>query len=61
VIVLDNVIRDGKVIRTDGADRSVEGARDGFDFIGGHPRLTATALQTVGAKGYDGFAVALVG
>lgn len=60
VIVLDNVIRDGKVLQTDGSDRSVEGARAGFDFIGSHPRLTATALQTVGAKGYDGFAIAIV-
>ena len=59
VIVLDNVIRDGKVIEARD-DRNVEGARAAFDFIGAHPRLTATALQTVGAKGYDGFAIAVV-
>jgi predicted O-methyltransferase YrrM len=61
VIVLDNVIRDGAVIRTDGRDGSVEGARAGFDFLGSHPRIRATALQTVGAKGYDGFAIGIVG
>ena len=60
VIVLDNVIREGAVIREKSNDRSVEGARQGFDFLGSHPRLRATALQTVGAKGYDGFAIAVV-
>jgi predicted O-methyltransferase YrrM len=60
VIVLDNVIRDGEVIKEASGDRSVEGARAGFDFIGSHPRLRATALQTVGSKGYDGFAIAVV-
>lgn len=60
VIVLDNVIRDGAVIRERSGDASVGGARAGFDFLGTHPRLVATALQTVGAKGYDGFAIALV-
>jgi predicted O-methyltransferase YrrM len=60
VIVLDNVIREGGVIREKSGDRSVEGARQGFDFLGSHPRLRATALQTVGAKGYDGFAIAVV-
>jgi predicted O-methyltransferase YrrM len=60
VIVLDNVIRDGRVIEAGSGDRNVEGARAGFDFLGSHPRLRATALQTVGAKGYDGFAVAVV-
>lgn len=61
VIVLDNVIRDGKVIEAQSSDRNVGGARAGFDFLGAHPRLTATALQTVGSKGYDGFAIAVVG
>jgi predicted O-methyltransferase YrrM len=60
VIVLDNVIRDGKVIRENSGDASVGGARAGFEFLGTHPRLAATALQTVGAKGYDGFAIAIV-
>lgn len=60
VIVLDNVIRDGAVIEERSGDGSVEGARAGFDFLGSHPRLRATALQTVGSKGYDGFAIAMV-
>jgi predicted O-methyltransferase YrrM len=58
--VLDNVIREGAVIETDSADVNVEGARGGFDFLGADPRLDATALQTVGSKGYDGFAIAIV-
>lgn len=61
VIVLDNVVREGKVIDPASGDVNVEGARAGFDFIAAHPRLSATALQTVGSKGYDGFAIAIVG
>ncbi|WP_292575294.1 MULTISPECIES: hypothetical protein [unclassified Mesorhizobium] len=41
-------------------DTNVEGAREAFSFIGGHKRLDGTAIQTVGAKGYDGFAIAIV-
>jgi predicted O-methyltransferase YrrM len=61
VIICDNVIRDGTVLKHDGLDASVEGARAAFSFIGGEGRLDATAIQTVGAKGYDGFAIAIVG
>ena len=60
VIVCDNVIRDGAVLNTDGSDANVEGARAAFSFIGGHARLDGTAVQPVGAKGYDGFAIAIV-
>lgn len=60
VIVCDNVIRDGAVVRADSGDANVEGARAAFDFIGNDERLEATAIQTVGAKGYDGFAIAVV-
>ncbi|WP_027055621.1 O-methyltransferase [Mesorhizobium erdmanii] len=60
VIVCDNVIRDGAVINEDGRDANVEGARAAFSFIGGDKRLDGTAIQTVGAKGYDGFAIAIV-
>jgi predicted O-methyltransferase YrrM len=60
VIVLDNVIRDGAVIEAKSGDANVEGARAGFDFLGSNSRLDATALQTVGSKGYDGFAIAIV-
>jgi predicted O-methyltransferase YrrM len=60
VIVCDNVIRDGAVLDEDGSDANVEGARAAFSFIGGEKRLDGTAIQTVGAKGYDGFAIAIV-
>ncbi|MDX8440125.1 O-methyltransferase [Mesorhizobium australafricanum] len=60
VIVCDNVIRDGAVLKEDGRDAYVEGARAAFSFIGSDKRLDGTAIQTVGAKGYDGFAIALV-
>jgi predicted O-methyltransferase YrrM len=60
VIVCDNVIRDGAVLDEDGSDANVEGARAAFSFIGGDKRLDGTAIQTVGAKGYDGFAIAIV-
>jgi predicted O-methyltransferase YrrM len=60
VIVCDNVIRDGAVLNEDGRDANVEGARAAFSFIGGDKRLDGTAIQTVGAKGYDGFAIAIV-
>ena len=60
VIVCDNVIRDGAVVNEDGRDAYVEGARAAFSFIGGDKRLDGTAIQTVGAKGYDGFAIAIV-
>lgn len=60
VIVCDNVIRDGAVVKKNSGDVNVEGARAAFSFIGGEKRLDGTAVQTVGAKGYDGFAIAIV-
>jgi predicted O-methyltransferase YrrM len=60
VIICDNVVRDGAVLNRDGRDESAEGARAAFAFIGGEERLDGTAIQTVGAKGYDGFAIAIV-
>ncbi|MEX0860709.1 MAG: O-methyltransferase [Cucumibacter sp.] len=60
VIVLDNVIRDGAVIKVGTKDDSVEGSRAAFDLLNGDLRLTATAIQTVGLKGYDGFVLAVV-
>ncbi|TGP52566.1 O-methyltransferase [bacterium M00.F.Ca.ET.159.01.1.1] len=60
VIVCDNVIRDGAVVKKNSGDVNVEGARAAFSFIGGEKRLDGTAIQTVGAKGYDGFAIAVV-
>jgi predicted O-methyltransferase YrrM len=61
VIVCDNVIRDGDVIEAKSGDENVQGARAAFDFIGKDKRLDGTAIQTVGVKGYDGFAIAIVG
>jgi predicted O-methyltransferase YrrM len=60
VIVADNVVRDGKVIDLDSADPSIQGVRRFTELVGAEPRLNATVLQTVGSKGYDGFAVATV-
>ena len=60
LIVLDNVVRNGAVLRTDGKDESVRGVRECFSLIETCPRVTATVIQTVGVKGYDGFAIALV-
>lgn len=60
VIILDNVVRSGQVIEAGSTDASIVGTRDAFDFIANHPRLSATALQTVGAKGWDGFAMMVV-
>jgi predicted O-methyltransferase YrrM len=61
IIVCDNVIRDGAVIEAGSKDPNVQGARDVFSFFGHQETLQATALQTVGEKGYDGFAIAIVG
>ena len=60
VIVADNVVRDGAITDPDNTDPSVQGVRRFFDAMANEPRLTATALQTVGCKGWDGFAIAIV-
>ncbi len=59
-IVIDNVVRGGAVADAHSRDASVLGARRVTDAIAAEPRLTATALQTVGAKHHDGFILALV-
>lgn len=59
-IVVDNVIRDGKVIDPSCHDADVEGTRRFNDRLAAEKRVTATEIQTVGSKGYDGFAIALV-
>jgi predicted O-methyltransferase YrrM len=60
VIVVDNVVRGGAVV--DAADTSpdVVGTRATYDLLAAEPRLDTTAIQTVGVKGYDGFAIAVV-
>jgi predicted O-methyltransferase YrrM len=60
LIVIDNVIRGGKVLDADSVDPDIQGIRRTFELLASEPRVTATALQTVGSKGYDGFAVAMV-
>jgi predicted O-methyltransferase YrrM len=60
LIVADNVVRGGAVADGSSTDPSVVGVRAFFAAVAAEPRLRATAIQTVGAKGYDGFAVVLV-
>lgn len=60
VIVTDNVVRNGKVIKANSGDADVEGVRRFAEIVAAEPRLSATVLQTVGSKGYDGFAIAVV-
>ncbi len=60
VIVVDNVVRDGAVADGDSDDPAVQGIRRMSELAAGEPRVTGTAIQTVGTKGYDGFAAFLV-
>lgn len=60
LIVVDNVVRDGAVVDADSEDASVRGIRRFNELAAAEPRVSATAIQTVGSKGYDGFALALV-
>jgi predicted O-methyltransferase YrrM len=60
LIIVDNVVRDGAVIQADNNDERVQGTRRLFDFLANERRVEATALQTVGSKGYDGFVLARV-
>ena len=61
LIVADNVVRGGAVVDADSDDPRVRGVRRFFDLLEEDPRVSATAIQTVGSKGWDGFALALVG
>jgi predicted O-methyltransferase YrrM len=60
VIVADNVVRDGAVADSTTTDPLVAGVRAFNDLVAAEPRADATAIQTVGSKGYDGFALILV-
>ncbi|MEU1478031.1 O-methyltransferase [Streptomyces sp. NPDC001668] len=60
LIVVDNVVRGGRVADPDNPAPDVRGTRTALELIGRHPKLSATAIQTVGSKGYDGFALARV-
>lgn len=59
-IIVDNVVREGGVIDAGSTDERIIGTRALFDMLGANPRLDATAIQTVGAKGWDGFVLARV-
>ena len=59
-IIVDNVVRDGSVLDESGTDAAVIGTRTMLQTMGSDPRLSATAIQTVGVKGYDGLAIAVV-
>ena len=60
MIVVDNVIRDGKVADAASDDPSVIGVRRFNSMLAAEPRVSATTIQTVGSKGYDGLTVAMV-
>lgn len=60
LIVVDNVVRKGEVLDAESADAQVQGIRRMYDAMAAEPRVAATAIQTVGSKGYDGFAFAVV-
>jgi predicted O-methyltransferase YrrM len=60
VLVLDNVVRGGAVIDPDSTDGRVRGVRRFVGMVRDDPRLDATAVQTVGSKGWDGFLLAMV-
>lgn len=60
VIVVDNVVREGAVVDASSDDPSVKGVRRLNEMLAAERRVDSTVLQTVGVKGYDGFAIALV-
>lgn len=60
LIVLDNVIREGAILTPETADARAQATRRTLQVMGEHPRLDTAVLQTVGAKRWDGFAIALV-
>jgi predicted O-methyltransferase YrrM len=60
VIVCDNVVRGGELANATSKDSNVRGARALFETIAEEPKLSAVGMQTVGSKGWDGFAIALV-
>ncbi|GAC1411934.1 MAG: O-methyltransferase [Gemmatimonadaceae bacterium] len=61
LIIVDNVVRNGAVVEADSSDGSVQGVRRFIELLGSRSDLGGTAIQTVGTKGYDGFALVLVG
>ena len=60
LIIVDNVVRSGAIIDPGDSDPNVQGTRRVYEAMAAEPRVSATAIQTVGSKGYDGFALARV-
>jgi predicted O-methyltransferase YrrM len=60
LIIVDNVVRDGAVVDASSTDPDIRGVRRFMEMLAKETRVSATAIQTVGSKGYDGFAIALV-
>ncbi len=60
LIIVDNVVRDGRVIDATSRDPDIQGIRRFNETLAAEPGVCATAIQTVGAKGHDGFAIVLV-
>lgn len=60
LIIIDNVVRDGAILNPATTDPAIQGTRHLFELLHNEPRVSASALQTVDAKGHDGFALALV-
>ena len=60
IIVVDNIARSGRVLDPAPDDRQARAVHDMFEMMGANPRLDTAAIQTVGTKGWDGFAVAIV-
>lgn len=60
LIIADNVIRDGEILNAASSDSRVQGTRHFNQLLAAEPRVTATAIQTIGRKGHDGIAIAIV-
>lgn len=60
VIIVDNAVRSGRIVDPDEHDHQARGVLAMLELVGDHPRLEAAAIQTVGAKGWDGFLLARV-
>jgi len=60
VVIVDNVIREGSILNPQPGDEVVRGTRRALEIMGEHPQLDTAVLQTVGAKHWDGFAIAVV-
>ena len=60
IIIADNVVRNGAVTDENSEDERVRGVQKFMDLLKECPRIEATAIQTVGMKGYDGFVLAIV-